>query len=144
MSATLHREAVIGHHLAGLAAARAVAEAEVQGIRICAAVTDVAGRLVAFLRMPGAFLLSSDLAVKKAVSAAGLGLEPAVVEEVLAVEHPRVRQGLLQHPGFTEIRGGAPIRLGGELIGGVGISGGSEAQDEACAAAALAAIQEAG
>jgi uncharacterized protein GlcG (DUF336 family) len=143
MSREPYREAVIDHRLAGIAVAHAVAQAEEMGIRVCAAVTDVAGRMVAFLRMPGTFLLSGDLALKKATSAAGLGLEPTVVETVLAGEHERVRQGLLLHPGFTEIRGGAPIRLNGELIGGIGVSGGSEAQDQRCAAAALAAVQEA-
>ena len=35
--------------------------------------------------------------------------------------------------------GGLPIRVGGQLIGGIGVSGASEAQDEDCARAALAA-----
>ena len=36
--------------------------------------------------------------------------------------------------------GGLPIRAGGVLIGGIGVSGASEAQDEECARAALDAI----
>jgi uncharacterized protein GlcG (DUF336 family) len=36
--------------------------------------------------------------------------------------------------------GGLPLVVAGERIGGIGISGGSEAQDEDCARAALAAL----
>jgi uncharacterized protein GlcG (DUF336 family) len=36
--------------------------------------------------------------------------------------------------------GGLPLRHEAQLIGGIGVSGGSEEQDEACARAGLAAI----
>jgi uncharacterized protein GlcG (DUF336 family) len=37
--------------------------------------------------------------------------------------------------------GGVPIQLEGELIGGVGVSGGSAEQDEICALAGLSNIK---
>ncbi|MGH8750411.1 MAG: heme-binding protein, partial [Burkholderiales bacterium] len=36
--------------------------------------------------------------------------------------------------------GGLPLRFEGQLIGGIGVSGGSEQQDEACAGAGIEAI----
>jgi uncharacterized protein GlcG (DUF336 family) len=51
----------------------AVAQAGALGIRINVAVTDPSGTLAAFLRMPGAFLHSVDIAIDKAYTAAGFG-----------------------------------------------------------------------
>ena len=56
--------------------------------------------------------------------------------------------GFLRMPGaFVQARprlvvfgGGLPLRVNGELIGGIGVSGASEEQDEICARAALDAI----
>jgi len=42
--------------------------------------------------------------------------------------------------GSVVLGGGLPILVDGRCIGGVGVSGGSEEQDEACARAALAAL----
>jgi len=46
----------------------------------------------------------------------------------------------VQRPRFVAFGGGLPIVDNGELTGAVGVSGGSEAQDEEIAKAGLAAI----
>ncbi len=141
MSAPLFvREAVITHGAALRVLAATVAHAEKLGIRINVAVVDSAGRLAGFVRMPGSFGMSIEMACKKARCAAGLGAEPEIVEQIVAHEAPRVGEGLMLHPDFTLIRGGLPLRIEGELIGAVGVSGGSEDQDVACAQAGVAAI----
>lgn len=124
--------------LRGLQAAIRCAES--LGIRICAAVVDGSGQPVGFLRMPGAFLVASELCQKKARTAVGFGLEPEILEEALTQEATRVREGLLLLADFTLIRGGRPIRADGNLIGAIGVSGGSEEEDALCAEAGLAAI----
>jgi uncharacterized protein GlcG (DUF336 family) len=86
-----------------------------------------------------AFLISGDLATQKANSVAAIGIPPDTIEEVLTQEAPRVREGLV-HRGFVLIRGGQPLHFGGQLIGAVGVSGGSEAQDVECAQAGVAAL----
>ncbi len=134
------REAVITHDAALRVLAAAVGQAQSIGIRVNVAVVDTAGRLAGFVRMPGAFLVSIDMACRKARSAAGLGIEPELAEQILAHEDRRVREGLMQHPDFSLIRGGLPLRIDGELIGAIGVSGGSESQDAACAQAGVAAI----
>ena len=128
------------HHAAALRVVGAcVRKAEQLGLSVCVAVVDSSARLAAYVRMPGAFLVSSDLAIQKANSAAALGLAPEVVEEVLGQEAPRVREGLL-HTGFVLIRGGLPLHDGDRLIGAVGVSGGSESQDVECASAGVVAL----
>lgn len=133
--------AVIHHDAALRAAAAAVAKAEALGIQVCVAVVDSNARLVAYLRMPNAFLISDTVSVAKAASVASTaGLPADVLEGALSGEGPWVREGLLKLPGFTLIRGALPLRDGEVLIGAVGVSGGAEAQDVLCAEAAVAAL----
>jgi uncharacterized protein GlcG (DUF336 family) len=140
MSLMWTQQAVITQQAALKALAAASDKAEALGARVNIAVVDSSGLLAGFVRMPGAFLMSIDMAQKKARCAAGLGFEADVTDQILAHEPPRVREGLLSHPDFTLIRGGLPIRIAGQLIGAIGVSGGSEAQDVACAQAGLEAV----
>ncbi|OVZ55295.1 cobalamin adenosyltransferase [Pigmentiphaga sp. NML080357] len=118
----------------------AVREASGQGIRVNVAVVDASGVLLGFLRMPGAFLHSADIAVDKAYTAAGFRLPTGAWDEALKGHSPAVRQGLPARPRFAGFGGGFPLVAEGELVGGIGVSGGSEEQDEACARAACAAL----
>ncbi|MCC2657989.1 MAG: hypothetical protein K0Q76_3097 [Panacagrimonas sp.] len=131
---------VIHHDAALRVIGAAVAKAESMGIRVCVAVVDSAGTLAAFVRMPGAFLISGELAQKKAHSTAAIGVPAELVDQALSQEAPRVREGIVL-AGFSLIRGGAALRDGESLIGAVGVSGGSESQDVECAQAAAAALR---
>lgn len=122
------------------AATAAVRAAAAQGLRVNVAVVDAAGVLAAFLRMPGAPLHSVEIAIDKAYTAASFGLATSQWAEVLQTHSAAVRTGLLQRPRFVAFGGGLPLRVGGELIGAIGVSGASEAQDEALALAGQAAI----
>jgi len=142
MSTPLSVARPVIHHAAAMrVAAAAVAKAEALGINVCVAVVDSSARLVAYLRMPHAFLVSDDVSLAKARSvASAAGLPAEVVENAFAAERPQVREGLLNIAGFTLIRGALPLRDDGLVIGSVGVSGGSEAQDVLCAEAAVAAL----
>ncbi|WP_454875009.1 GlcG/HbpS family heme-binding protein [Paraburkholderia xenovorans] len=107
---------------------------------ICVAIVDVGGNLVAFLRMPGAPLHSISISEDKAYTAVSFGMPTSRWHEELKTQSEAVRQGLLLRPRFVAFGGGLPICVAGEVIGGIGVSGASEEQDEACAQAALAAI----
>lgn len=132
-------QAVIHHAAAHRCVHAALAKAESLSIRVCVSVVDSAAHPAAFARMPGAFLISGDLASSKAKAAASVGLPADVVEQVLAQEAPRVREGIVRS-GHLLIRGGLPLRDGEHLIGAVGVSGGSESQDVECAQAAVDAL----
>jgi uncharacterized protein GlcG (DUF336 family) len=125
------------HWRAAMAAAQAAVEAaEGQGIRINVAVVDRAGTPMAFLRMHGAPLHSIGIAEDKAYTAASFGLSTAQWDAVVA-GNEALRAGLAQRERLVMFGGGLPIVHAGECIGGIGVSGGSEAQDEACARAGL-------
>lgn len=124
---------------AAIATQAAVARAEALGIRINVAVTDAAGVLAGFLRMPGAFLHSIDIAIDKAYTAASFGFPTSQWPEILAGDEA-LRLGLPLRPRLVIFGGGLPIHENGQCIGGIGVSGGSAEQDEDCARAGLAAM----
>jgi uncharacterized protein GlcG (DUF336 family) len=118
----------------------AVRHATAQGVRVNVAVVDAAGLPVAFARMAGAPLHSVEIASDKAYTAASFGLPTGAWHAALASHSEAVRQGLVLRPRFVAFGGGLPIVEHGARIGGIGVSGGSEAQDEAIAHAGLAAL----
>ena len=131
---------VVHWEAAAAAVAAAVRSAEAAGTKVNVAVVDAGGNLAAFLRMPGAFLHSIDIAIDKAYTAAGFGLPTGAWTEALMAHSPAVRTGIPLRPRMVCFGGGLPLRHEGRLIGGIGVSGGSEQEDEACARAGLAAI----
>lgn len=136
------RQSVVHWEAAQAAVGAAVRKAEGCGIKVNVAVCDSGGNLAAFLRMPGAFLHSIGIAIDKAYCAAGFGLSTRALGAVLAAESPAVRDGISRRPRLAAFGGGLPIMVDGERVGGIGVSGGSEEQDELCAQAGLAAIAE--
>ncbi|MCM0044029.1 MAG: heme-binding protein [Burkholderiaceae bacterium] len=117
----------------------AVAHARELGIAINVAITDSGGVLAGFLRMPGAFLHSVEIAIDKAYTSASFGFPTAAWKDILAGDDT-LRAGLAERPRLVIFGGGLPILAGGARIGGIGVSGGSAEQDEACARAGLRAI----
>ena len=133
---------VVHWEAASAAVAAAARHAEQAGLCVNIAVVDAGGNLAAFLRMPGAFLHSIDIAIDKAYTAAGFGLPTAMWSEALKSHSEAVRAGLPMRPRMVCFGGGLPIEHEGQRIGGIGVSGGSESEDEACAKAGLAAIAQ--
>ena len=131
---------VVHWEAAAAAVAAAARWADEAGIKVNIAVVDSGGNLVSFLRMPGAFLHSIDIAIDKAYTAAGFGLPTSAWQQALESHSPAVRQGIPMRPRMVCFGGGLPLRHDGRLIGGIGVSGGSELEDETCARAGLAAI----
>ena len=109
---------------------------------ICIAVVDEGGHLLAFARIDDAKPSSVRVSLTKAVSAATrrapTGPMPSAenVSVLLSLGMPLASDGSL-----TCIRGGLPIMWEGAVVGGIGISAGTEAQDEEVARAGLAALR---
>lgn len=124
---------------AALAVETAVSKAEQLDIKVHAAVVDNHGNTLAYLRMPGAFFHSESLAVDKAYTAASFGFPTGEWLERVG-DDQSLRSGLLNRPRLVVLGGGLPILNHGICIGGVGVSGGSEEQDDICARAAINAL----
>jgi uncharacterized protein GlcG (DUF336 family) len=129
--------------IAAAAAYAAVEAATAQGgaldKAVVAAVVDASGDLVALLRADGAFKASVGIAQDKAYTAAIFGIATDVLSGALSA-NPTLHQGIALRPGVVLFAGGLPIVWNGEVIGGIGVSGGSEDDDRACAHAGLAAL----
>lgn len=115
--------------------AAGVAEAERMGQPQCIVVVDASGEPIAEIRMTGAKFLSRRSATAKARTAASInGLSRDVPD------HMKAPLAAATQGGVTGLPGGLPIRVGGQLVGGVGVGSGAGEQDEQVARAALAAI----
>lgn len=108
------------------------------------AVTDAAGRPLAFARMDGAFAASGPIAADKAWTVANFGgLASDALYAAIAAE-PDVRDGILAQPRVAAFPGGVGIVVDGHLVGAIGASGGSAAQDKLVSAAGAAAVDGVG
>ncbi|MHC1480938.1 GlcG/HbpS family heme-binding protein [Frateuria aurantia] len=98
-------------------------------VLISVTVVDAAGQLLAFQRMDRAVLISIDVSIGKARTAAILGKSATIFEQMINQGHP----SLLSIPGLMPLAGGVPVTLDGHIVGAIGISGASGDVDEAIA-----------
>lgn len=113
----------------------AVDKAEAMGQPQCIVVVDASGEVLGEIRMTGARFLSRKSALSKALTAASIGAPSANIPEAV-----RVGLGLASGGAVTGLKGGLPIRIKGDLVGGIGVGSGSGDQDQDVALAALAAV----
>ena len=103
------------------------------------AVVDAGANLTAFARMDGAWLGSIDIAINKAftskafdISTRELGRNSQSGDQFFGIH-------VSNHGRVMIFAGGIPIKSKGEIVGAVGVSGGSGEQDHAVAEAVVAA-----
>jgi glc operon protein GlcG len=116
----------------------ATRSANAAGLALSIAVVDIAGNLLAFWRNDGASVTSIEASIRKARTAAQLGVPSKVFEDLL----DGGMTSLLTFDFVTASRGGLPVLLDGEVVGGIGCSGGSGEQDESVARAGAGALLE--
>lgn len=139
-AADLPRESVLPLSLATKAAEAAVERCTKDGYRVSAAVVDRSGVVRALLRQDGAGPHTIDSSRKKAYTSASLRRPTAELGELVA-KMPAV-QGLRDmNEDILILGGGLPIRMGEELVGGIGVGGAPGGHlDTACAQAGLESI----
>ncbi|KEA61984.1 Protein GlcG [Marinobacterium lacunae] len=103
------------------------------------AICDAGGHLLQFCRMDGAFVGSADIAMRKANTSAMFNAPSGVLGEL--VRKKALTGFELSNDGLMLFGGGLPIRIDGELIGAIGVSGGSAEQDVDVATEALEVLQ---
>ena len=114
---------------AGRMIAGACAKAQEIGVPMCIAVTDESGNLIAFERMDGAKITSINLAIDKSFTATGIKKGTHILGEVNQPGQPA--HGIASTLGgrMVVVAGGLPVLSDGEVVGGIGVSSGSPAQD---------------
>ena len=118
-------------------------KASEMGVPVNIAILDAGANLKAFTRMDGAVLGSIDIALKKARTSVLFECSSEDVWEYCKPGAPA--PGLeLSNGGLAPFAGGIPLKSeAGEIIGAVGVSGGSVEQDLAIARTAAAALSQA-
>jgi len=112
-----------------------LAEAKKQKFNLSIAVVDEAGHLLAYARMDEAGLASVRVSVAKARCAALFKRPTKQWEETFAT-----RPAVANLPGVLPIEGGLPLTVGGKIVGAIGCSGASSAQDGQVAAVGAAVL----
>ncbi len=116
-----------------LTAAQTAASA--MGVPQCIVIVDPSAVDLGVLRMRGSRVLSLKSARSKAQTAASSGKASSALPDAVRGAIAAATQGAM-----TGLAGGLPIRIDGQLLGGIGVGSGSAEQDVAVAQAALAAI----
>lgn len=104
------------------------------------AVVDAGGNLVAHARMDGAWIGSIDISVNKAFTARALDISTEDLASNAAPGKQFYGIHASNHGRIMIFAGGIPLRQGDQIIGAVGVSGGTGDQDTAVAEAAAKAL----
>ena len=125
-----------------LKAARAALErCRASGFQVTVAVTDRMGVVQVLLRDRFAGPHTPDMATAKAYTAVSFRTNTTELAE--ATQPGRPQSGIRNRPGVAAVGGGLMIEAGGSLLGAIGVSGAPGGkEDDACAAAGIAAIRE--
>ena len=138
MAQTFSKRA-LSYEAATVMVAAAIERAEQLGCKQNVAVVDEGGNLKAFGRMDGAILLGVEGCQRKAFTALfGMGTED--LYQMIKDDQSLV-VGLSHFSRATMVGGGLPVVIDGEVVGGIGVGGGSVEQDVACSQAGLDALK---
>jgi uncharacterized protein GlcG (DUF336 family) len=121
--------------LAKTIAEATLAECKSKGFTTSAVVVDRAGQVLVMLRDEGATAQTAEMARRKAFTArmfrtSTLEFQKRTQDPTYAAQRDVT--------DILALGGGVPIQIGDEIIGGVGSSGSSQPQDDACAKAGVA------
>jgi uncharacterized protein GlcG (DUF336 family) len=104
------------------------------------AVVDAGANLVAFERMEGAWIGSIDISINKAFTARAFDLETKALGENSQSGDQFFGIHASNQGRIMIFAGGVPLKHKGQVVGAVGVSGGSGKQDQAVAEAAAKAF----
>src|SRR5215204_3656348 len=106
------------------------------------AVVDEGGNLMALERLDGTFAAGANISIGKARTAVLFKRPTKAFEDI--IKNGRTAMVALPDAYFTPLQGGVPITVDGQIVGGVGVSGASSAQqDEELAIAGANVLSEA-
>jgi uncharacterized protein GlcG (DUF336 family) len=104
------------------------------------AVVDGGGNLIAFSRMDGAWLGSIDIAINKAFTARAFDIATQDLADLSQPGEPFFGIHASNGGRVMIFAGGIPLKRGGDVVGAIGVSGGTGDQDQATAEAGAAAF----
>jgi uncharacterized protein GlcG (DUF336 family) len=137
LAAELPQQSVLPLALATKATRAAVSQCEQDGYRVSAAVVDAGGVVKVLVRSDGAGVHTVDSSRRKAYTAASLR-EPTQKLAQLIAQKPELQALRDMNESILILGGGFPIKIGEQMVGGIGVGGApGTSLDEACARAGL-------
>ena len=115
------------------AAAPALAEAAKNNWRVAVAIVGPAGTLIYYEKMDNTQLGSAEVAIDKARTAALFKRPTKAFQDAVAAGGEGLR--ILTLKGVVAAEGGIPLLMDGKIVGAIGVSGATSAQDAQCAKA---------
>lgn len=134
----LRQTPVLTHTAALVVLQGAIAKAESINVPQSIAVVDISGNLLAFVRMDGAKFLSQMSSTHKAITAASSQAKTGDVPAETAT-----KLALTMNGQFSNLPGGLPIEIDGQVVGAIGTGSGTNDEDVIVSQAGIAALQEA-
>lgn len=131
----------VGQEVSGRIIAAAVKAAEAIGVPMCFSIVDVAGYVTSVHRMSGAGWATVDLATGKARAAVAFGQPTAELANRWA-QATLFASALITQTGGTMVPapGGVLVMAGGKIVGALGASGGTGAQDDSVVTSAVSSV----
>lgn len=118
------------------------AKASELGIKVTTVVVDDHGVVIALSRMDGAFHISPEFAQMKAYTSAMLGIPSGNIAEYAAEGKPYFGIDAAFSHELITLAGGLPVKDGEKVVGGVGVGGSMDVnEDVMCAEEALKAFE---
>jgi len=121
------------------AAAPALAEAAKNNWRVAVAIVGPAGTLIYYEKMDNTQLGSAEVVIDKARTAALFKRPTKAFQDALAAGGEGLR--ILTLKGVVAAEGGIPLVMDGKIVGAIGVSGATSAQDAQCAKAGADTIK---
>ena len=119
------------------AAERVEAASAASRVPVAVCVVDVHGNVVLHHRLTGAPLFSLELSERKAYTSALVGKPTADILPLVQPGQPLFPLSTVAGGRFCAMGGGVPLTSEGQVVAGVGVSGGTVEQDIAIVEAAL-------
>jgi uncharacterized protein GlcG (DUF336 family) len=108
------------------------------------AVVDAGRELLAFARQDGALLASIEISMGKAYTACSMRMATKDIGPLTQPGRPLFGLEHTHSRPLVTFGGGRVLEVGDEVVGGVGVAGGTVDQDDEIAAAVAAALASAG
>lgn len=116
-------------------------KARQMGLSSNIAIVDEGANLIAFHRMDGARIAGIDISQNKAWTSVAMQMPTANLAQSALPGAPSFGINTTNHGKLVILGGGIPFVINDKIIGGIGVSGGTSAQDSEVANAAVYALK---
>lgn len=112
------------------------------GIAVSTVIVDSHGTIIALSRMDNAITISPKFAISKAYTAANLGFATGDLSKYASEGKPYFGINTLFGGELDLLAGGVPVKIHDKIVGGVGVGGSQDTnQDVECAQVAVSVLE---